>query len=168
MVSSGTLRRLLASLGALLGMLTLSAGAVLADSTPTTCSADVAPEVAPSGSVFVFSGTGFQPTRLTLRKVGGEPVVHELAVGDADPWEVTVRSRTGDEGSWTATFSDSDNDCTAIVGFRVTLASTDVVDDVVAAVQAPGAPLLLYAAVIVFGFGGGAFVGRRLNARAQA
>ena len=171
MVSSGSFRRILATLGAGLGavlaMLTLSAGAVLADSTPQTCSVDVDPAVAPSGSVFVFTGPGFEPGRLTLRKVGGEPVVHELSVGDAEPWEVSVRSRVGDEGSWTATFSDSDADCTAIVGFRVTLASTDVVDDIVAATQTSAAPLVLYAAVVVLGFGGGALMGRRL-ARVRA
>jgi hypothetical protein len=168
MVSSGSLRRLLAPLGAALWMLTVSAGAVLADEAPTTCSVEVAPGVAPGGSVFVFSGTGFQPTQLTLRKVGGEPVVHELSVGDTDPWEVTVRSRIGDEGSWTATFSDPEVDCTAIVRFRVTLSSTDVVDDIVAATQSQSAPLLLYAVVIVLGFGGGVAIGRRINARALA
>jgi hypothetical protein len=168
MVSSGRLRRLLGPLGVALWMLTVSAGAVLADEVPPTCSVEVAPAAAPAGSVFVFSGTGFQPNELTLLKTGGDPVVHQLSVGDTDPWEVTVRSRTGDEGSWTATFSDPETECTAITRFRVTLTPTDVVDDIVAATQAQSAPLLLYSVVIVLGFGGGVAIGRRMNARALA
>ena len=168
MVSSGRLRRLLGPIGAALWMLTVSAGAVLADEAPITCSVEVSPAAAPAGSVFAFTGTGFQPNEVTLRKTGGEPVVHQLTVGDTDPWEVTVRSRIGDEGSWTATFSDPDADCTAIVRFRVTLTPTDVVDDIVAATQSQAAPLLLYSVVIVLGFGGGVAIGRRINARALA
>jgi hypothetical protein len=162
MVSSGSFRRLLAPLGALLWMLTLSAGVALADEAPA-CTVDVDPGAAVAGSVFVFSGTGFQPSQLTLRKVGGEPVIHELSV-DSDPWEVTVRSRLGDEGSWTATFMDSETDCSGTVGFRVTLTSTDAIDDVVAAARGTSAPILLYLVVIVAGFGGGALIGRRIHA----
>ena len=166
MVSSGTVRKLLAPLGAILWMLTLSSGSVLADS--ASCTVEVDPAVATSGSLFVFSGRGFQPSELTLQKDGGEPATHQLSVGDTEGWEVTVRSRVGDEGDWTATFVDPAGDCTTTVDFRVTLTSTDVLDDVAAATSQFSAPLLLYALVVIVGFTGGAAIGRRLNARVRA
>ena len=164
MVSGRTVRRLLAPVGAILWMLTLSSGAVLAD---TSCDVTVDPVVATSGSGFTFTGSGYQPSELILQKDGGEPATHELSIGDSDPWEVTVRSRVGDEGEWTATFVDPLGVCTTTVGFRVTLASTDVIDDVAAATREISTPLLLYAAVVVFGFTGGAAIGRLRTVRAS-
>src|SRR3712207_6916978 len=55
--------RLLAPVGAILWMLTLSTGAALAD---TSCDVSVDPVVATSGSGFTFTGTGYQPTELVL------------------------------------------------------------------------------------------------------
>ena len=165
MVSSGTIRRILAALGALLWMLALSAGSSLA-ADPGTCQVHVNPRAAAAGSVFVFSGEGFVPTQLTLQREGGQPIEHDLNVGDADPWEITVRSRAGDEGTWTASFTDPAQDCTATVEFRVTLSNTDLIGDIAAATTSSSAPVFLYLAVIVFGFGGGVMIGRRVRARA--
>ncbi len=145
-------------------MLALGAGSVLA-AQPETCDVRVSPRAAAGGSVFVFSGSAFVPTELTLQKGDAEPISHDLNVGDADPWEVTVRSRTGDEGTWTATFSDPALDCTASVEFRVTLSNTDLIEDVVAATSSP-APVPLYVVVIVFGFAAGMLIGRRVRANA--
>ena len=167
MVSSRTVRRLLAPIGAIVWMLTVSGSAVLADEA-ASCNVEVSPPAATSGSVFVFSGTGFQPTELILQKEEGEPATHQLSVGDTDPWEVTVRSRVGDEGEWTATFLDPSGDCTTMVGFRVTLTSTDVLDDVAAVTRQLPAPVLLYALVVIVGFSGGVAIGRRLNSRSAA
>jgi hypothetical protein len=167
MVRGGSIRRLLAAAGVGLWMLTFSAGAVLADES-TECNVDVSPASATAGESFVFDGTGFKPNELVLRKVGGEPINHQLDLGENDPWEVTVRSRTGDEGSWTATFLDPDGICTATVGFRVTLTETDAIDDIAKAVGDAPAPFLLYLTVIVLGFGGGTVIGRRINSRGIA
>ena len=163
MVSGATIRRLLAPVGAILWMLTLSGGAVLAD---TSCDVVVDPVVATSGSGFTFTGSGYEPTELVLQKDGGELATHALSIGETDPWEVTVRSRVGDEGEWTATFVDPLGACTTTVGFRVTLSSTDVIDDVATATRQMSAPILLYAAVVVVGFTGGVMIGRLRSARA--
>jgi hypothetical protein len=136
------------------------------------CVAEVNPRVAPGGSAFVFSGSGFTPTRMTLQKEGDEPINHDLSVGTADPWEVTVRSRVGDEGKWSASFTDSAMGCTGIVEFRVTLSNTDVLDQDKTFAGGNGATvpdtLALYLAVVVFGFAGGMMLGKLLQARVQA
>src|SRR5215210_8444835 len=119
MVSSGRFRRVLASTSAVVWMMALSAGVTLAKD--TDCSVHVNPRVAVGGSVFVFSGSGYSPTQLILQEDGGDPINHDLSVSDADPWEVTVRSRVGDEGTWTATFKDTSEPCVASTEFRVTL-----------------------------------------------
>ncbi|MEX2547423.1 MAG: hypothetical protein WD830_06485 [Chloroflexota bacterium] len=168
MVSSGSIRRLLVTLGALAWMLAASAGSALA-ADPQTCEVHVNPLAASGGSVFVFSGSGFKPTQLTLQKEDDGPINHDLNVGDADPWEVTVRSRAGDEGTWSASFNDPVIQCTAVAEFRVTLSSTDLVEDIAAAAAGTRpAPLALYLLVILFGFTGGALLGRRVHARARA
>lgn len=163
MVDSRSIHRLLAALGAAVWILAVFAGSALA-AEGGTCDVEVNPRVAASGSAFIFSGSGFAPTELKLHKEGGEPISHDLNVDDGDLWEFTVRSRPGDEGSWTATLSDPTVNCTATVEFRVTLINTDLIDDVAGSVSSP-APVLLYLAVIVFGFGGGVLIGRRVRAR---
>ncbi|MEO6349814.1 MAG: hypothetical protein ABIP53_04105, partial [Candidatus Limnocylindrales bacterium] len=70
--------------------------------------------------------------------------------------------------SWTATFLDPDGICTATVGFRVTLTNTDAIDNIAKAVRGAPAPFVLHLAVIVFGFGGGMAIGRRINSRGLA
>ena len=146
-------------------MLTLSAGNAFAQD--NECDVSVSPRAAVAGSVFVFTGSGYDPTRLTLQKEGGDAINHELTVGDADPWEVTVRSRVGDEGTWSASFEDATLDCTATTEFRVTLSNTDAIGDALTAATS-GAPLALYMSVIVVGFGGGLLIGRRMRDRRLA
>lgn len=166
MVSSGSIHRLLATFGAMLWLLCLSAGSAMA-AEPATCHARVHPRAAAAGSVFVFSGSGFVPTQLTLERSGSDPIEHDLNVGGDDPWETTVRSRAGDEGIWTASFADPALKCTARVEFRVTLSNTDLIGDIAAATTSSTAPVLLYLAVIVLGFGGGLVLGRRLMVRTR-
>lgn len=165
MVSGGSIRRSLALIGATLCMVGISAGSAIA-AQPGTCDVHVSPRTAAGGSSFVFSGSGFVPTEMTLHRDGARPISHDLNLGGADPWEATVRSRTGDEGTWTASFSEPALDCTASVEFRVTLVNTDLVDDITAGTTSSMAPVLLYLAVIVFGFSGGVLIGRRVRSRA--
>ena len=166
MVSSGPFRRVLAPVGALLLMLTLSAGTAFAQD--TECTVSVNPRAAVGGSVFVFSGSGYSPTKLTLKKDDDDPINHDLNVGESDPWEVTVRSRVGDEGTWSATFEDAVMGCTAATEFRVTLSNTDAISDAVNAARSGSDSLALYLGVIVFGFGGGLFIGRLMRDRRLA
>lgn len=167
MVSRGSIRTLLAPIGALIWLVAFAAASVRAEDT-VNCAVHVDPLAATGGSIFVFSGTGYKPDRLTLQKRGDDPIQHDLNVGDADHWEVSVRSRSGDEGSWTATFNDPVTSCTATVDFRVTLSGTDASTELngtagTAATTAP-APVLLYLAVVVVGFSGGLMIGRRVQA----
>ena len=167
MVSNRWTRRLLRSMGASLLLLVVSSGSALAGD--AGCEVQVSPLAAAAGSVFVFSGSGHSPTELTLQKEGSMKLDHDIDLGDADPWEVTVRSRVGDEGKWTAWFSNAETGCTTTVKFRVTLSSTDLIDDIVAATTELGsAPIGLYLAVIVVGFSGGLLIGRRVYAKARA
>lgn len=156
MVRSGSVRHLLAPLGAAIWLVSVAAGAVLGGNVET-CSVRVEPRAAPAGSVFVFSGTGFAPTELELARGNGAPSIHPLVPADDDPWEVSVRSRVGDEGTWTATFSEEDV-CTATVKFRVTLSNTDTLADVTE--TGSGQPWILYLAVVAFGFVGGRAIAR--------
>ncbi len=167
MVSRGLSRRILAIAGGALWILVMSAPGVFA-STGGECKVEVSPKAAPAGSLFVFTGSGLQPTSLELHKNHGEPVTHSVSVGGDDPWEVTVRSRVGDEGRWIATFTDEDATCTATTEFRVTLASTDVVDDLAtAAAETRPAVIGFFAAVLIFGLTGGVLMGRQIQARAR-
>ena len=165
MVSGASIRRSLALVGATLWVVGTSAGSAIA-AQPGTCIVQVSPRAASSGSSFVFSGSGFVPTEMTLRRSGARPISHDLNLNHADPWEATVRSRVGDEGTWTATFRQPELACTASVDFRVTLINTDLVDDITAWTTSSPAPVLLYLAVIVFGFSGGVLIGRRVRSRA--
>jgi len=159
MVSGRTIRQVLGALGIAVWMLALFAGSTLAAG-PSECEVQVSPRAAPAGSVFIFSGSGYKPAELTLQKEDGAVVSHDLTVGDGDPWEVTLRSRIGDEGTWTANFVDPDHGCTATASFRVTLSSTDLIDDIAAATSAAPTPWLFYLAVVVFGFTSGLLMGR--------
>lgn len=146
-------------MGAAAWILALCAGSMLA-AEPVKCEVHVSPRAAPAGSVFVFTGSGYKPTELNLQKEGGQPISHVVSVGRSEPWEVTVRSRTGDEGTWTANFTDATTNCTASVSFRVTLSNTDLIDDIYAVTKDAPAPWFLYLAVVVFGFTGGMLIGR--------
>lgn len=162
MVSRGSARYIFAPVGAVVMTLALAAGIVLAED--TDCVVHVDPPAATGGSVFVFSGSGFKPDELRLRKAGDQPIRHELNIGDDDPWEVTVRSRVGDEGSWTARFSTPDG-CTAVAEFEVTLKNTDMVADLLgqpADTGSAAALAALYVLVVVGGFGGGVLIARRV------
>jgi hypothetical protein len=159
MVRGGYVRTLGASIGALVVALMLSAGPVLAED---SCVVEVEPASAVGGSVFTFNGSGFQPTRLELSKDGGSPAVNDIDTGAADPWQVTVQSRAGDEGSWTANFV-ADGGCSVSVDFTVGLASTDMVSDILGSQPAGVLPVLAYTLVIGFGLAGGMLLSRRLG-----
>lgn len=158
MVSGGSIRFLLAPVGALLLLMTFSLAPVMA--ADTDCPVRVTPRAAPAGTVFHFNGTGQAPTGLTIQKGSAEPIGHTLDLDNDDEWDVTVTSRPGDEGLWAATFWQKTDAC-ATLNFRVTLSNTDVASDVAASTsENTSQPVLLYLAVVAVGLGGGLFIGR--------
>jgi hypothetical protein len=139
------------------------AAAPVAAVEPGGCALSVEPRSGPAGSEFTLSGRGYTPTHVTLQKNGGRQTTVELDLGAADPFEIPIGSRTGDEGTWSATVFVEGTDCRATATFRVTLLSTDVVAELVG--RSPGArlPLAAYLLVIGMGFGGGMLLSRRVR-----
>jgi hypothetical protein len=127
------------------------------------CVVTVDPQAAAGGSVFTFSGSGFQPAQLALQKDEDTPIVSDVDVGGADPWTVTVQSRAGDEGAWKATFDVPDG-CSVTVQFRVTLTDTDLAADLLGMQPARTLPALFFIVMGACGVGGGLFLARRLAA----
>ena len=161
MVRPGLVRFLGASLFALLAALVLAPGSVMA--ADPGCTVTVDPASAVGGTVFTFTGSGFHPTKLVLQKVDGNPISNDIDPGTSDPWPQSVQSRVGDEGGWTATFIEQSG-CTVAVHFAVTLASTDMISDLVSDQPQSALPALFYLLVVGFGLVGGAFLSRRLGA----
>jgi hypothetical protein len=127
------------------------------------CAVTVDPQAAAGGTVFTFSGSGFQPTHMTLQKNDDAATVSDVDVAGADPWTLTVQSRSGDEGAWKATF-DVDGGCSVTVQFRVTLTDTDLITDLLGSSPDGSAQKLFFVLVATFGVGGGLFLARRLAA----
>src|SRR5687767_5514519 len=161
MVRHGFVRNLGAPLLGALVLVCLLAVQVRAADGECVVTAD--PQAAAGGSVFTFSGSGFQPTHMTLQKDEETPTVSDIDVAGADPWQVTVQSRNGDEGGWTATF-DVESGCSVTVQFRVTLTDTALITDLLGGTPAGSVPALLLVLVAGFGVGGGLFLARRLAA----
>jgi hypothetical protein len=161
MVRGSLVRLLGAPIVALAAALLLAPGAVMAD-TPPDCIVTVDPQSAVGGTVFTFTGSGFQPTKLLLQKGEGSPISNDIAP-DGDPWTQTVQSAVGDEGGWTATFVE-ENGCAIAVHFDVTLSSTDVISDLLSDQPNSALPAMFMLMVTGFGLVGGAFLSRRLGA----
>lgn len=123
------------------------------------CDVSVEPRKAQAGSEFTLRGSGYTPDTLVLQRSDGEPVTIDLDLGDADPFEIPIGSRTGDEGVWTATVSVSGTECEASTTFRVTLHDTATAGDATDAGISP----LVYVAVVLGGFGIGTLIGRRVR-----
>jgi hypothetical protein len=158
MVRWGSVSTVAASLGALL---LLCFGASVVTATAKQCSVTVSPKSGTAGQTFTFSGSGFEPTQLTLLKNHDAAGGHALAISN-DPWQVSVLSRPGDEGSWSAEFDSAT--CTAVATFKVTLTDTDVSPIASSApTTGKGLPSSLVLAVVGLGLGGGIFMGRRVR-----
>jgi hypothetical protein len=127
------------------------------------CQLTIDPEVATAGSEFHLHGSGFTPTQLILQKEGEDPVTIDLDLGTADPFDIPIGSRKGDEGNWTATAA-LPGTCSPSVTFIATLESTDAISDLLAAPKTNDhLPLMVVLLTIVAGFGAGAVVALRLR-----
>ncbi len=104
----------------------LPALAVAADPSPSasTCTLSVSPASGPPGTEFVFSGSGYTPTRLTLRQPGKDPRVTELSLNGADPFTISLVATDKDSGHWTAVASIPGTDCAGAAAITVTLPPT--------------------------------------------
>lgn len=143
----------------------LLAGLLLTSALPalaSDCEVTVEPRAGEAGTVFTLRGVGYTPTTLTLLKNDGRETAVELDLDDADPFEIPIGSRVGDEGTWRATVSVADTDCSATVTFRVTLLDTSSLSDVVAG-RGVGLPPLVFVVAAVLGVIGGTLIGRRLH-----
>src|SRR6478672_2964223 len=121
MVSRSPVRFIGAPLAAMVFLMLMSGGQVLA--ADPGCNVTVDQPSAVGGTVFSFTGSGFHPTKLLLQKGDGSPTSNDIDP-QGDPWTQTVQSRVGDEGGWTATFVE-EGGCAIAVHFDVALASTD-------------------------------------------
>jgi hypothetical protein len=155
------MRRPISALAAVL--LALLPAALPVAAAEAACELSVTPRHGPPGTEFVFSGSGYTPTRLTLRQEGSDPKVMELDLGEADPFEIPLVAMEADAGTWTATASVPGTDCHGRATIRVTLPSTSAAaaPDETAGQLALGAGVL--ALVVVF-LAGARLMRRRLGA----
>ena len=87
---------LLPTLGLLL--LTVAATPVAAQD---DCTLTVKPKNGSPGTEFVFSGSGYAPTRIVLKQPGGPTKTVSVTPGDADTFTIRLVAGQGDTGSWT-------------------------------------------------------------------
>ena len=122
-----------------LGMLLLTATAPAVQAGSAACTLSVTPESGPPGTEFVFSGSGYTPTTLTLTQGDKPPRVAPLELGTADPFSFPLLATQSDVGKWKVVASTDDPACAGMAVIRVTLPPTATVDAPVPVVadQAP-------------------------------
>lgn len=91
------------------------------------CSMSVKPKSGGPGTEFVFTGSGFEPSRIVLRQDGGPAKTVSVTPSGSDTFEVRLVAGKGDTGPWKATAIEPDV-CRASVSFSVGLPSTATVD----------------------------------------
>ncbi len=91
---------------------------------PETCSLSVTPSEGPPGTEFVFSGSGYTPTHLTLKQRGSPPRVTELDLEGADPFEIPVLATEAEAGRWTVIASIEGTECAGRASINVILPDT--------------------------------------------
>ena len=83
------------------------------------CSLTVQPKDGAPGTSFVFTGTGFTGTTVSLTKAGTDPII--VTVDDkADPFHVSLVASVGDVGHWRAVAAG----CADPATFQVSLPPT--------------------------------------------
>jgi hypothetical protein len=131
----------------------------------STCQLSVEPKAAVAGTTFQLHGSGFSPTQLIVRKDGDEATTIDLDLKGADPFDIPIGSKQGDEGTWHATVT-LPGTCSASITFSVTLQPTDTVSDAVGALtreQDGHLPLGVYLLVIATGLVGGVVAASKLR-----
>jgi hypothetical protein len=117
----GRILALLTSLSLLL--LTLAATSPVAAQSGDDCVLSVKPKNGGPGTEFVFTGSGYAPTRIVLKREGGPSKTVEVTPGQADDFTIRLIAGKGDAGTWRATAIEPDG-CRASVAFSVGLPPT--------------------------------------------
>jgi len=117
---------LLSTLGLLL--LTLAASAPTLAQSGDDCTLSVRPRNGGPGTEFVFSGTGYAPSRLVLKRDGGPTRTVQVTRGDADGFTIRLVAGKDDTGAWSATAVEPDV-CRASASFHVGLPPTSTIED---------------------------------------
>jgi len=115
---------LLSTLGLLL--LTLVAASPVLAQGNADCSLAVKPSHGAPGTQFAFSGSGYAPTRIVLKRAGGPTKTVPVTPGDSADLTVRLVAGQGDTGTWKATAIEPGG-CSASVSFTVGLPSTSTV-----------------------------------------
>lgn len=143
-------------------LISLPAGSALA--ADASCELAVSPASGPPGTEFVFSGSGYTPTQLTLRQKGVQPRVVDLDLDSADPFEIPFVATEADAGRWSVIASIPDTECAGKAVVNVTLPPTNSLAEVTAsAPDGPDRGLLFagFAAIVsIFVLTAGFFMGR--------
>jgi hypothetical protein len=112
---------LLPSLGLL--ALTLVAAPVAAQD---DCTMSVKPKNGGPGTEFVFSGSGFEPSRIVLRQADGPAKTVTVTPSGTGDFEVRLVAGKDDTGAWKA-IAIEPGVCRASVGFSVGLPPTSTI-----------------------------------------
>jgi hypothetical protein len=112
---------LMTSLGLLL--LTLAAASPVAAQGGDDCVLSVKPRNGGPGTEFVFTGSGYSPTRIVLKREGGTSRTVDVTPGAEDAFTIRLIAGKDDTGSWKATAIEPDV-CRASVVFSVGLPPT--------------------------------------------
>lgn len=91
------------------------------------CTLTVKPKSGSPGTEFVFSGSGYSPTRIVLKQPGGPTKTVSVTPGADDSFTIRLVAGQGDTGSWKATAIEPEG-CRASASFSVGLPSTATVD----------------------------------------
>ena len=91
------------------------------------CTLTVKPKQGGPGTEFVFSGSGYSPTRIVLRQDGGPTKTVAVTPDDSDSFTIRLVAGKGDTGDWRATAVEPDA-CRASASFTVGLPPTSTVE----------------------------------------
>lgn len=105
------------------------------------CSLAVTPTEGPPGTEFVFTGSGYSPTVLTLKQKGSEARVSQLDLGGADPFEIKLLATEAEAGQWTVIASIPGTECAGRATIDVVLPDTSSAADPTTP-AAPSVPLM--------------------------
>lgn len=75
----------------------------------TACAFSVTPDSGPPGTAFMFTGSGWTPTTLTLTQDGKAPRVVPLDLGTDDPFSFPLVATQKDVGKWKVVASNPTN-----------------------------------------------------------
>lgn len=91
------------------------------------CVLKVQPRSGAPGTEFVFTGSGYTPARIVLKREGAPSKTVQVTAGDEDSFTIRLIAGPNDGGTWKATAIEPDG-CRAVVSFTVGLPPTSTMD----------------------------------------